>query len=151
MAGGRPTKFTNALSEKICFRLAEGESLLSICKSPDMPHRSTIMRWLLSDSPVYKSFCDNYAKAREIQYQCMADEIMDIADDGTNDYMLRHDGENEAYVVNGEAVARSRIRVDTRKWFMSKVLPKFYDKREESKSTDSIAESLSKLIDKFPS
>lgn len=60
----------------------------------------------------------------------MSDDIMDIADNGTNDFMEREDPDNPGYAVNGEALGRSRLRVDTRKWFMSKVLPKFKDKTE---------------------
>lgn len=136
---GRPTVCSKLLTERICGRLAAGESLNSICKDESMPDKSNVFRWLLSDSDVYKDFRDKYAKAREIQYHQMADEILNIADDGTNDYieLAGDEGASAAYRVNGEAVARSRLRVDTRKWFMSKVLPKFADKQViDHKSTD---------------
>jgi len=127
---GRPTKYNQALGERICERLASGESLARICKDPSMPARSNVFNWLMSESDVYAKFQDRYAKAREIQYQVMADEIMDIADDGKNDYMESEDPQNPGYKINGEAMQRSRLRVDTRKWFMSKVLPKFADKQK---------------------
>ena len=128
---GRPTVCSKALTERICSRLAAGESLNSICKDDGMPAKANVFKWLLSDSDTYKEFRDKYAKAREIQYHQMADEILNIADDGTNDYieLAGDEGAAAAYRVNGEAVARSRLRVDTRKWFMSKVLPKFADKQ----------------------
>ena len=127
---GRPTKYNKALGDRICHRLASGESLNRICKDEGYPSRSNVFVWLLSDSPVYKEFQDSYAKAREVQYQVMADEILDIADDGSNDYIESIDSEGrEIYKTNGEVVQRSRLRVDTRKWFMSKVLPKFADKQ----------------------
>ena len=136
--GGRPTKYTKALGDRICERLASGESLNRICKDDGMPDKSNVFRWLLSDADVYKGFRDNYAKAREIQYQNMADELIDIADDGSNDWMEKENKDGETYyALNGEAVQRSRLRVDTRKWFMSKVLPKFADKQIlDHKSTD---------------
>ena len=56
----------------------------------------------------------------------MADEMLEIADDGSNDWMLRKDGDKEFYVLNGEHVQRSRLRLDTRKWLLSKALPKVY-------------------------
>lgn len=146
----RPTKYNEKLDKEICERLASGESLNAICKSEHMPDRTNVMRWLLAtDNPVYDKFRTNYAQAREIQYQCMADDIIDICDDGSNDYMVRHgkDGE-ESWVLNGEHVQRSRLRVDTRKWFMSKVLPKFKDK-EETISSD-LGEAVNKLIDRLP-
>jgi len=137
----RPTKYTNKIDEEICLRLAEGESLNRICKDPHLPHRSNVMRWLLSDSDVYKKFRDNYANAREIQYQFMADDILDIADNGTNDYMESTDPDNAGYKLNGENVGRSRLRVDSRKWFMSKVLPKFADKPVED-ARDSVIQKV---------
>lgn len=129
---GRPTKYSKALGERICSRIADGESLRSICNSDGMPHKATVFRWLISDNPVYIPFRDQYEKAREIQYQSLADEIFDVADDGRNDWMERNGDENEGWITNGEALQRSRLRVDTRKWFLSKVLPKFADKRELS-------------------
>jgi hypothetical protein len=57
----------------------------------------------------------------------MADEILDIADDGSNDYMaITRKDESEAWQLNGEHIQRSRLRVDTRKWLMAKMKPKVY-------------------------
>lgn len=145
----RPTSYTKEIGDLICERLAEGKSLLSICKKEEMPHKTTVYRWLLSDNDLHDEFRTNYALAREIQYQSMADELMDIADDGTNDYVVSNSEEGDLCRVNPEAIGRSRLRVDTRKWFMSKVLPKFKDKPEESASTD-MASVLQSLIDKLP-
>lgn len=150
----RPTKYTPELDAEICERLAAGESLNAICKDDHVPHRVNIMRWLLAtDNPVYDKFRINYALAREIQYQNMADDILDIADDGRNDWMekLDQDGQAIGYSLNGEHVQRSRLRVDTRKWFMSKVLPKFADKKEEAATdSDKLIDAVSSLIDKLP-
>lgn len=144
--GGRPTIYTKRLGEKICERIASGESVNSICRSDGMPSKATVMRWLLSDSPKFKWFCDQYAKARRIQYELMADEITDICDDGRNDYVEREDG---TMAVNSEVVARSRLRVDTRKWFLSKVLPKFSDKEKEN-DKDKMADLVAALLEKMP-
>lgn len=129
--GGRPTKYTKALALDICERIAAGESLNSICREESYPHKVTIMRWLLSESSVYSGFRNQYALARQIQAEFLADDIFDITDDARNDWMDREDPENPGFTFNGEAVARSRLRVDTRKWYLSKVLPKFSDKDKE--------------------
>lgn len=148
---GRPTVYTDEVSKEICERLAEGESLNAICRSEHMPHKVTVMRWLLSEQEIYDNFRNQYALAREIQYQCMADDIIDIADNASNDWMEREDPNNPGFDYNGEAVARSRLRVDTRKWFMSKVLPKFADKQKKPQAdSDKLIEVLSDLIDKLP-
>lgn len=150
MAGGRPTEYTPEIGDYICEQLAEGKSLTTVCKSDNTPEARTVYRWLLATHNAdLDQFRHNYAQAREIQYQRMADEIIDIADDGTNDYVLANSEDGELCRVNPEAIGRSRLRVDTRKWFMSKVLPKFRDKPEEENKTD-MADVISKLIDKLP-
>ena len=128
MSRGRPSAYTPELGAEICSRIAEGESLRSICKDDGMPAMSSIMLWLIDGK--HEIFSEQYATARRIQAEALADEIFDIADDGRNDWMERNEEGGEAYKLNGEAVARARLRVDTRKWYLSKVLPKFADKQQ---------------------
>ena len=104
----RPTKYNAKLGETICKRIAEGESLLKVCKCADMPSRTSVHNWLLEDDK--KAFLDKYEKSINIRTENMFDnlnEISDIADDN-------------------ESPARSRLRVDTRKWYLSEVMPKKY-------------------------
>ncbi len=124
MPAGRPSTYTDELAAKILGRIANGESLRSICEYDDMPARSTVFKWVFEK----KEFSDQYDKARAMQAEGMADEILDISDDGTNDWMERRndDGEITGYQVNGEAIQRSRLRVDARKWVASRLLPKKY-------------------------
>lgn len=125
---GRPSDYTAEIGEAICTRIISGESLRAICLDDDMPGRTTVFQWLASN----KSFADQYARARQFQAEHLVDEILEIADDGTNDWMDRRSeaekgaGVSNGYVLNGEHVQRSRLRVDTRKWFASKVAPKIY-------------------------
>lgn len=131
----RPSKYSKELAKKIIARICCGESLRSICQADGMPSRSTVMLWAAEDR---EGFSDHYAKACEARAHYWADELLDIADDGSNDYMERtgKDGESGGYQVNGEAIARSRLRVDSRKWLLSKMLPKFADKQEIKHSGD---------------
>ena len=128
---GRPTKYTPALGDAICERLIQGETLRQVCADEGMPDKSTVCRWLLNvREPKLDVFRDQDAKAREAQMDHYADEIIEIADDGTNDWIERErDGETET-VLNGEHINRSRLRVDTRKWLMSKIGKKYRDKQE---------------------
>jgi hypothetical protein len=128
---GRPSDFTQATADIICTRLAAGESLRGICRSDDMPDASTVFRWLATKSDVYATFQEQYARARDIQADALVDEILEISDDATNDWMVRNgkDGEGSTYALNGEHVQRSRLRVDSRKWFASKVAPKKYGEK----------------------
>lgn len=122
MPGGRPTDYSPELAAKICSRIATGEKVSDICLDDSMPSPSSVYLWLTK----HPEFSEQYAKAQADRSHVMAEEILDIADDGSNDWMERHHGEDTAWVANGEALQRSRLRVDTRKWLMSKMLPKKY-------------------------
>lgn len=131
---GRPVTYTRDVADVICDRLADGMTLREICRGDGMPPESTVRMWATDDRD---GFAARYARARELGYQAMADELMEIADDGTNDWMKRQmqDG-STGDVENHEALARSRLRVDTRKWMLSKVLPKVYGDKLDLSSTD---------------
>jgi len=131
---GRPTKYTSALADNICSLLADGRSLRSICLQEDMPDKATVFRWLRKD----KDFRDQYAKAKEESADALFEELLDIADDGSNDWMeVNHgsDDEGVGWKVNGETIQRSRLRVDTRKWALSKLKPKKYGEKIQTELT----------------
>ena len=122
---GRPSGYTQEIGDSICDRLANGESLRYICSGDGMPSQSMVFRWLASN----EMFREQYTRAREAQADVLADETLAIADDGRNDWMERHGKDDAGWQFNGEAVARSRLRVEARKWFASKLLPKKYGDR----------------------
>lgn len=120
---GRPTTFNQTTADLICLRMAEGETLRQICRDPGMPARSTVYRWL-SKNP---RFSDQYAQARERLVEAWADEIVDIADDGTTDYVTKVGRNGHEYeAVDQEHIQRSRLRVDARRWLLSKLNPGQY-------------------------
>jgi len=106
---GRPSKYTDALALTICKRIAEGESLRKICVDAAMPTKSTVLKWALTND----EFSDHYAKARGVQADVLFDGLMDLADEATPaDYQVK------------------RLQVDTRKWSLSKMLPKKYGDKQ---------------------
>ena len=102
---GRPTDYTPELGDAICARLSAGESVKKITDGDDMPGRTTIYRWLRE----HAEFRDNYTRATEDRADHIFDDMFEIADTG-----------------NAEDVQRARLRVDTRKWALSKMIPKKY-------------------------
>jgi hypothetical protein len=118
---GRPSSFTPEIADVICVRLAEGESLRSICRDDEMPTQSMVFRWLADDNN--KTFREQYARAREAQADHLAEEILEIADDGRND---TYEDENGNTRTDQEVIGRSKLRVDARKWLASKMAPKKY-------------------------
>lgn len=100
----RPLEFNEAAADAICERLADGESLRSICRDDEMPAKSTVFKWL----GLIPAFADQYARARETQADSLADDIVDIAD-------------NKTLEPNDK-----RVRIDARKWLAGKLRPKAY-------------------------
>lgn len=125
---GRPSDYNEETAAELCARMVDGpRSLRSVCRDDDMPALATVFRWLER----HESFREQYARACEARADADAEEIRDIADDGTNDWMEKtgKEGEHLGWILNGEAVQRSRLRVDTRKWLMAKMKPKKYGER----------------------
>lgn len=118
---GRPSTFSQETADAICLRLTEGESLRGICADEGMPAASTVFKWLSER----KEFSEQYARAREAQADHLAEEILQIADDGTNDTYQTDNGA----AVNHDVIARSRLRVDARKWLAAKMAPKKYGEK----------------------
>lgn len=124
---GRPSLYSQEMADRICSEIIQGYSLRTICKPDDMPSVVTILTWL-REKP---SFLTQYEKAKEEQADALAEEMLDIADDGTNDWMVKtgKGGESVGWQLNGEHVQRSRLRLDARKWIASKLKPKKYGDR----------------------
>jgi Bacteriophage Sf6, terminase small subunit-like len=120
----RPSRFSMKTREVLLLRLEAGETLRQVCRSRTMPSEAMVRKWTREDPD---GFGAQYTQARLLGYQTLADELLEIADDGRNDWLEREG----VPVINGEAIARSRLRVDTRKWLLAKALPKIYGDRLE--------------------
>lgn len=132
MAAGRPSHFTPEISLQICEQIAtSNKSMKTICDELGLKVIS-ILNWLSEGHEGHKpQFCTDYARAKEMQADFLAEEILAIADDGSNDYMTIEKGDKEYNVENKEVTNRSRLRVDSRKWIASKLKPKRYGDKIE--------------------
>ncbi len=108
MALGRPSSYTDEIADYVCARLAGGESLRVICKAETIPAESVIRGWVVDD---ISGFASKYARARNIGLDSQAEGIEEIADDLTEDPNSR------------------RVRIDARKWLLSKMRPDKYGDR----------------------
>ena len=123
----RPLRaYSDRIARKICERLMQKQTLKSICADPKMPSMPTVIRWLAD--PRMTDFREMYYYARRVAAELYVDEIFEIADNGENDWKARYDkkGEFIDYVPDNEAIQRSRVRIDTRKWYASKMVPRIY-------------------------
>ena len=106
------------LSQEICSRIAEGKSLVAICRDPDMPSYREFMRWIAEDETIRQ----NYASAREASADANAESITDISE----------------RVLNGQVDPQAaRVAIDALKWSAGRKQPKKYgDKLELSGDKD---------------
>ena len=117
MAGGRPTSYNDEIELKILARMSEGESVSQICKSDDMPNKSTVWLW----STVHDEFSVKYKAAISNLGSCNAESI----------------GEIEDMLLAGTIdPASARVIIDARKWKAAKFYPKMFSEKQiiESKN-----------------
>jgi hypothetical protein len=148
LKAGRPTLYSEELAALICERVATCTyGLARMCDLyDDLPVKSTINLWRYK----YPEFSTQYALAKLKQIDLMAEEIIEIADDGSNDWMESFGEEGEiGYRLNGEHVQRSRLRIDTRKWLASKLLPKQYGQKVDEDDEANKKSLIEALIDKL--
>jgi len=77
-----------------------------------------------------------------------SDEVVDISDNGANDWMeIEHENGRTELRYNGDHVARSRLRVDTRKWLLSKLKPGTYGDKVQHSGPDGGAIAMAHSIE----
>jgi hypothetical protein len=127
---GHPTTYSEIMTDSICEQLAEGRSLVRICGAPGYPSRSTVFHWLEE----YPFFRDKYARARDLQAERYAAEIIELADTPVESRkVVIKEGSEEITIV--DAVERTRLRIDARKWYASKLAPKKYGDKLQTEIT----------------
>lgn len=102
--------------------IEHGYSLRTVLKNGSNPSSRTFYKWLDEDENKVKQ----YARACDIRAEDIFEDILDIADDKTGDKTILSDGRE---VFNGEFAARSRIKIDARKWILCKMNPKKYGEK----------------------
>jgi hypothetical protein len=122
---GRPSKRTQAIEDEILVRLANGQSLAAICRLDHMPDCATVIRWTAGESIEEKAFCIAYNRARASQADVLFDSALDICDDESKDLIIQEDG---SITANPSAIARSKLKVETRFRMAGKISQKYADK-----------------------
>lgn len=112
-------------AERICELIAEGYTLRQVARDIEAS-ASKISEWAREDAV----FGEQYARAMEARWDRMAEEIQEISDEGTNDWMQRElDAGEIVSVPDHEHIQRSKLRVDTRKWLLAKMRPRQFGDR----------------------
>lgn len=117
-------------------RLSMGESLLQICADQadfDYPAAPTVRLWVLNDTP--PGFAAHYARARELQYEAWSDQIIEAADRPLIGTKTKTNFDGSTETTEGDNVDRAKLKVDARKWILSKLAPKKYGDRVQTEIT----------------
>lgn len=104
----RPSDYSEQMADRICNELMDGKSLVKICDAEDMPHRSTVIRWMAAN----EAFATMCARARVAQADLMDDKILDVADKCTP-----------------ETAAADRVKISAYQWRAAKLEPKKYGEK----------------------
>lgn len=144
---GRPSSFTQEIADEICAWISSNS--LGLRHLPDhLPHRDTVMEWAKKN----KDFADQYARAMSDRADFMAEEILDIVDDGSNDLMTIVKGDNIYEQENKELTSRSKMRYEARRWLMGKLQPKKYGDKIEVEglpTNEASAEALALIAERL--
>lgn len=119
MKMGRPSTFTDETFETICRRLADGKTLLQICRDPEMPNRETVRRWIGNDDGRRRL----YDQARRDGTDSLADDLVELGWDTSNDTLIN---ENGTPVANHDWLGRVRIKSEIIRFLLAKLNPRRY-------------------------
>lgn len=115
---GRPSKYTEAIANEVCTRVASGESLNAICKDEHIPLKSTVLAWVVDDR---EGFFDQYRRAREAAGYGEGDEIAEI---GRETLAGTHDP------------SAAKVAIDALKWSAARKAAKVYGDKIQHTGAD---------------
>lgn len=99
---------TDAIVSEICERLAEGESLVKICRDQHMPSRRTVVKWQ-EDNAEFRAEC---ARAREMNAEREFEDMADIERD----------------VLAGKVDPQAaKVAISSKQWRLPKLASKYKD------------------------
>lgn len=104
---GRPQVYNEQIVQDICDQLAEGKGLIQICRQDGFPNHKTVRGWVIDD---HEGFFAKYARSKDFGMDALVEQAFEVID-------LEED------------VNRARLKVDTLKWYVSKIAPKKYGDR----------------------
>ena len=127
---GRPTDYTPVIAKEICTTIASSSKGIGrLCKdNPGWPNQDTIFTWLKT----YSDFSEQYALAKIRQAEGLVGEIIEIADNClAKENLDKYDGS----FSKQELINHAKLKIDTRKWLASKLVPRVYGKQIDSTGT----------------
>ena len=125
----RHSDYSEEIADKICERLANGDSLVKICQSDEMPHRSTVNRWMAERA----DFATRCARTREgPQADYVFDDLSRIED---------------AVESGGLDPNAARVLISSKQWRAAKLAPKKYGDKLQTETTATVKVEHTRRLD----
>ena len=119
--------YSDLIADRILERIAQGETLRTICLDDGYPSPTTVISWYLHpDENNRPGFTAAYERAERLGLELMAQDLLDISDDSGRDKVTRVFKGKRITVIDQENINRDRLRVQTRQWFLERRLSKIY-------------------------
>lgn len=133
---------TDEIEAAIIEGLSEGVPLRQLCRLHGVS-KSTVYNWIEADD----EFAGRIARARELGFDQIAEEALEIADDSRNDWVVREDGDDgETDRLNHEHVSRSKLRIETRLKLLAKWDPKRYGDKIDVNSSHTFSPEMAEWL-----
>jgi hypothetical protein len=152
---GRKTILTEKLAYDILDDYCTGKSLAKVLSKPHMPSAPTFFTWLRIGErdkeegveSIHRNLLEDYNHCVFVRYELMSDELLEIADDDSLDLGFKETegGASATPFIQGGNIQRSRLKVDTRKWLMSKKIAKKYGDKQTTVHEGEVTTNISKL------
>lgn len=127
---------TEILSE-IFERISNGESLRSVLRSDNMIALPTFFEWIDAN----EEFANQYARATELRAEKIFEEILEISDTPVEGVVIETDDYGKTKEKRGDMLGHRRLQVDSRKWMLSKMMPKKYGDKLDLEHSGAIKHS----------
>lgn len=114
----RAGKYCKAVADRILLAVENGQSLRAAAKAEGLT-AAAVRKWMKR----FPDFGTQYAHACELKYHGYSDEMDDALNEADNAALDPECGTARLTAI--------RLRIDTRKWQLSKMLPKIYGDRTQ--------------------
>lgn len=126
--GGRPTIYNEDLADFICNKISTTTlGTNKLCAMFDeFPDESTIYAWRIK----HESFSKKYANAKSKQAEILAEKLIEMSDE-----VEVYEDEKGVNRIDPGMLGRQRLKIDTLKWYASKLAPKIYGEKQQTDVT----------------
>lgn len=125
--GGRPSKFTQEIADRLCELIMSGLSVHKICDFDDMPQRATVNTWLTKNS----EFSYQYAQALQFRTHLKAEERHELIENAFIDIRNLPEGVNANVWAN---LVKEQVRAI--EWDAERLAAKRYKPKEEDRLSE---------------